>query len=69
MANGAFVSACGAPNDMKVTVRTAVKGGRAVGVSVTTNPPNGAVASCIDRHVRSLSWPSSPKLDSFTTSY
>jgi hypothetical protein len=49
-------------------VRTAVKNGHAVGVSVSTSPPNPAVASCVDRHVRSLSWPPSPKLDSFTTS-
>lgn len=69
MANGSFVSACGAPGDMKVTVRTAVKNGRAVGVSVTTNPPNAGVAACVDRHVRGLQWKSSPKLDSFTTSY
>ncbi len=69
MASGGFVSACGAPNDMKVTVRVAVKNGRAVGVSVSTNPPNPAVSSCVDRHVRGLSWPVSPKLDSFTTVY
>jgi hypothetical protein len=69
MASGAFLGACGAPNDMKVTVKTAVKNGRAVGVSVYTNPPNAGVAACVDRHVRSLSWPSSPKLDSFTTTY
>ena len=69
MANGGFVSGCGAPNDMKVTVRVAVKNGHAVGVSVATNPPNGGVASCVDRHVRGLSWPTSPKLDSFTTVY
>jgi hypothetical protein len=69
MANGGFISACGAPNDMHVTVRTAVKLGRAVGVSVSTNPPNAAVAACVDRHVRGLAWPSSPKMDSFTTTY
>lgn len=69
MANAAFISGCGAPNDMKVTVRVAVKNGRAIGVSVSTNPPNGGVASCVDRHVRGLTWKSSPKLDSFTTVY
>jgi hypothetical protein len=69
MANAAFISGCGAPNDMKVTVRVAVKNGRAVGVSVSTNPPNAGVASCVDRHVRGLQWKSSPKLDSFTTVY
>jgi eukaryotic-like serine/threonine-protein kinase len=61
--------ACGAPDDMKLTVQVAVKGGRAVGVTVETDPSNKSVASCIDRAVRKLRWPSSPKLDSFTTRY
>ncbi len=69
MSNAAFVSSCGAPNDMKVTVRVAVRGGRAMGVTVTTNPPNGAVASCIDRHVRGLTWAVSAKRNTFTTQY
>jgi hypothetical protein len=69
MANAAFISGCGAPNDMKVTVKVAVKMGRAVGVSVYTNPPNAGVAGCVDRHVRGLSWPANPKMDSFTTVY
>lgn len=69
MANASFISGCGAPGDMKVTVRVAVKNGHAVGVSVSTNPPNPGVAGCVDRHVRGLSWPVSGKLDSFTTAY
>ncbi len=69
MANTAFISGCGAPADMSVTVRVAIKMGRAVGVSVYTNPSNGGVASCVDRHVRQLSWPAHPKMDSFTTKY
>jgi hypothetical protein len=63
------VGACGAPDSMKVTVRVAVKMGRAVGVSVFTNPSDPGVASCIDRSVRGLSWPAHPKMDSFTTVY
>lgn len=69
MANAAFISGCGAPNDMSVTVKVAIKMGRAVGVSVYTSPPNAAVASCVDRHVRQLAWPAHPKMDSFTTKY
>lgn len=67
--NAAFVSGCGAPNSMKVTVKVAVQNGRAVGVSVYPNPPDAAVAGCIDRAVRNLSWPSNPKMDTFTTNY
>jgi hypothetical protein len=64
-----FVSGCGAPDDMKVTVRVAVKMGRAVGVTVTTNPPSGGVAACIDGAVRRISWPQSAKTDFVTTTY
>jgi len=69
MRNAAFISGCGAPDSMKVTVRVAVKNGRAMGVSVYPNPPNAAVAQCIDRHVRALGWPPNPKMDFFTTTY
>jgi hypothetical protein len=69
MRNATFIGGCGAPNDMKVTVRVAIRMGRAVGVSVYTNPADGAVASCVDRHVRGLAWPAHPKMDSFTTTY
>lgn len=69
MRNAAFITGCGAPDSMKVTVKVAVKMGRAVGVSVYTNPSNPGVASCVDRHVRGLSWPAHPKMDTFTTTY
>jgi hypothetical protein len=69
MRNAAFISGCGAPDNMKVTVRVAVKMGRAVGVTVYTNPANQQVAACVDRHVRGLGWPANPKMDSFTTTY
>lgn len=69
MRNGAFVGECGAPDSMKVTVQVAIKSGHAAGVSVSTNPPDPDVAGCIDRYVRTFSWPSSPKMDSFKTTY
>jgi eukaryotic-like serine/threonine-protein kinase len=69
MRNAAFVDGCGASQSMKVTVRVAIKMGRAVGVSVSTNPPNPGVASCVDRAVRNIAWPVNPKMDSFTTTY
>ena len=64
-----FVSGCGAPSDMTVTVKVAIKNGRAVGVSVYPNPADARVASCIDHAIRGLSWPSNPKMDSLTTTY
>jgi len=69
MRNASFISGCGAPESMKVTVRVAVQNGRAVGVSVYPNPPSPAVAQCVDRHVRALGWPPNAKMDFFTTTY
>ncbi len=69
MRNAGFITGCGAPDSMKVTVRVAIKMGRAVGVSVYTNPPNSGVAACVDRAVRNLAWPANGKMDSFTTTY
>jgi hypothetical protein len=69
MKNASFITGCGAPDSMKVTVRVAIKMGRAVGVSVYTTPPNSGVASCIDHAVRGLAWPVNSKMDSFSTNY
>ncbi len=69
MQSGAFVGECGAPDSMKVTVRVAVKMGHAAGVSVSTSPLDADIAGCIDRYVRTFSWPVSSKMDSFTTTY
>ncbi len=69
MRSGAFVGECGAPDSMKVTVKVAIKLGRPVGVSVYASPPDPDVAGCIDRYVRTFSWPSNAKMDSFTTTY
>jgi eukaryotic-like serine/threonine-protein kinase len=69
MRNATFLSGCGAPDSMHVTVKVAIKMGRAIGVSVYTTPPNGGVASCVDHAVRGLAWPVNQKMDSFVTTY
>jgi hypothetical protein len=67
--HAAFVVSCGAPDDMKVQVRVAVRMGVPVGVTVTTSPSNGGVAGCVDRAVRGIRWPANPKTDFVTTNY
>jgi eukaryotic-like serine/threonine-protein kinase len=67
--HAAFVVSCGAPDDMKVQVRVAVRMGVPVGVTVTTSPPHGSIAACIDRAVRGIRWPANPKTDFVTTNY
>ncbi len=67
--HSAFVVSCGTPDDMKVTVRVAVRMGVPIGVTVVTQPTSGGIAACIDRSVRGLRWPQSAKTDFVTTQY
>lgn len=67
--NPQLITRCGVPDTMSVTIQVAVKMGRAIGVTVTTNPPNPTIAACIDRSVRRLQWPVSTKTDFTTTTY
>lgn len=66
---GTYLNGCGVPSSMGVTICAAVQNGRAVGVTVTTNPPNKGIASCISGAVRGLSFPSHPRLDVTTTTF
>ena len=66
---GTYLNSCGVPSSMSVTICAAVQNGRAVGVTVTTSPANKGIASCISGAVRSLSFPSHPRLDVTTTSF
>ena len=69
MRAGTFLDACGVPSSTKVTVKVAIRGGRAVGVSVYATPPNREAGWCVEKHVRGLQWVSNAKLDSFVTTY
>jgi hypothetical protein len=67
--SGSYFSGCGVPDSMSVNICAAVQNGHAVGVSVTTNPPNGRVAGCVNASVRRLNFPSHPKLDVTRTTF
>jgi hypothetical protein len=69
LVHGTFVSACGAPDDMKVIMKVSVKMGRAVDVTAETHPPNPVVESCLERKARELQWDISPKTDHVTVTY
>jgi hypothetical protein len=69
LVHGAFVTACGAPETMKVVLKADVKMGRAVKVTVTTDPPDPTIAACIDHAARDLRWDISPKTEHVTATY
>ena len=66
---GTYLNSCGVPSNMGVTICAAVQNGRAVGVTVTTTPPNKGISGCISGAVRGLSFPSHPRLDVTTTTF
>ncbi len=64
---GSYLNSCGVPPTMSVSICAAVQNGRAVGVTVSTKPANGTVAGCVAGRIRSISFPSHPRLDITTT--
>lgn len=69
LVHGKFVSACGAPDDMKVVVHLDVKKGRASKIAVKTEPPDATVGTCIERAIRDLQWDVSPQVGHVTVTY
>jgi hypothetical protein len=67
--DGSFLDACGVPTSTQVTVKVAIRNGRAVGITVYPVPPSAPIAGCIERHVKGLQWPANAKMDSFVTTY
>ncbi|HEX3775643.1 MAG TPA: hypothetical protein VHV51_14325 [Polyangiaceae bacterium] len=67
--SGRYFAHCGVPDSTKINVCAAVQNGRAVGVTVITNPRNRGAESCIAAGVRGLSFPSNPKLDVTHTAF
>jgi hypothetical protein len=52
-----------------VRICAAVQDGRAVGVTVSTDPPSGAMNRCVAGAVRGLGFPSHPRMDVTTTTF
>jgi hypothetical protein len=63
LARGTYLNSCGVPPSMEVSVCAAVQNGRAVGVTVRTNPASGGIAGCVRGAVFGMSFPSHPRLD------
>jgi hypothetical protein len=71
MRNAAWLPKCGVPASTKVAVKVAIWKGRVLGVSVSTSPPDDALATCLAGAARRLEWPSEsePSFYSFVTTY
>ena len=66
---GSYLTSCGVPSNMAVNICAAVQNGRAVGVTVSTNPSNPGIASCIAGQVRGLGFPANPRMDVARTTF
>jgi hypothetical protein len=64
---GTYLNSCGVPPSTAVSICAAVQNGRAVGVTVRTNPTNGGLNSCLRGAVFGLSFPAHPRLDITST--
>jgi hypothetical protein len=63
LSRGTYLNSCGVPPSMGVSICAAVQNGRAVGVTVRTDPPSGGIASCVRGQVFGMSFPAHPRLD------
>jgi hypothetical protein len=69
LVHGGWITACGAPETMKVVVKLDVKGGRAMKVDVSTDPPDPSVTACVQRAAQDLRWDVSPKVGHVAVTY
>lgn len=61
--NGRYLSGCSLPERTVFEICAAVRNGRAVGITVTSNPPSSSLNACVRRAVSRLEFPANPKLD------
>jgi hypothetical protein len=69
MKQPSFLGDCNVPDSMHVKVQVAIRDGAPIGATVRTDPDDPAVADCVDKAVRALTWPPSKRRDSLTTEY
>jgi hypothetical protein len=61
--NGAYLAACAIPARTALVICAAVQDGKAVGVSVTSEPHDANLNACVRRAVAALRFPRSARLD------
>jgi hypothetical protein len=66
---GTYFKHCSVPDSTKIEICAAVLDGRAVGVTVRTNPADPTPADCIAKAVVALSFPKNSRMDVTKTSF
>jgi hypothetical protein len=61
--NGSYLASCRVPERTVIEICAAVKQGRAIGVTVVTNPGSAALEACVRGKVSGLAFPNSERLD------
>jgi hypothetical protein len=61
--NGRYLASCNLPDRTVIEICAAVRDGRAVGVTVVSNPPRAAVDACVRSAVARLAFPKNERLD------
>jgi len=61
--NGRYLSGCRIPDRTVFEICAAVKDGRAVGITVVSNPADPSLNACVRGAVARLKFPNNPKLD------
>jgi len=61
--NGRYLADCRVPDRTVIEVCAAVRDGRAVGVTVVSNPPRAALDACVRGAVARLAFPKNERLD------
>jgi len=69
LAKGTYLNSCGVPSNMTVSICAAVQNGRAVGVTVSTQPASPSHSSCIRGAVMGMGFPAHPRMDIVTTTF
>ena len=67
--DGAFLGECDVPQTTRVSVCAAIKGGVAIGVTVSMSPNDHELEVCVAGKIRALAFPVSPKLDVVRTEF
>ena len=63
LSHGSYFLHCDAPETLEIKICAAIRHGRALGVSVETNPSDPRVDACIDRAVRRLRFLTSSQME------